>query len=96
MEATADLAKWAKAQGVYWPEPYLMTVFDIVMALVADKARASPPRPPSQPRSRLAAAPSAAPPPTPPPPRPLTVAAAACLVRRTAKCRSRRSRRARR
>ena len=36
MEATADLAKWAKAQGVYWPEPYLMTVFDIVMALVAD------------------------------------------------------------
>jgi len=39
MEATADLAKWAKAQGVYWPEPYLMTVFDIVMALVADKDR---------------------------------------------------------
>ena len=39
MDAITDLAKWSAKQGVYWPEPYLMTLFDTVMALVADKDR---------------------------------------------------------
>ena len=37
MNATEDLAKWAKSAGVYWVEPYLVTLFPCIMALSADK-----------------------------------------------------------
>mmetsp|Transcript_16738 Transcript_16738/g.54494 ORF Transcript_16738/g.54494 Transcript_16738/m.54494 type:complete len:1036 (+) Transcript_16738:43-3150(+) len=40
MEAVTDLAKWSSKEGVYWPESFLMTLFETVMALVADKDRA--------------------------------------------------------
>merc|ERR1719487_1146700 len=39
MEVTKDLAVWAKEKGVFWVEPYLVTVFPTVMALCADKAK---------------------------------------------------------
>jgi elongation factor 3 len=40
MEAVTDLANWSSKEGIYWTESYLMTLFDTVMALVADKDRA--------------------------------------------------------
>jgi len=39
MQAITDLATWAKAQGVFWVEPYLVTLFPSICALMADKAR---------------------------------------------------------
>ena len=39
MAATEDLAKCAKKEGVYWVEPYLVTLFPCIMALSADKQR---------------------------------------------------------
>eukprot|EP00308_Calcidiscus_leptoporus_P000321 CAMPEP_0119368228 /NCGR_PEP_ID=MMETSP1334-20130426/14891_1 /TAXON_ID=127549 /ORGANISM="Calcidiscus leptoporus, Strain RCC1130" /LENGTH=1040 /DNA_ID=CAMNT_0007384829 /DNA_START=62 /DNA_END=3184 /DNA_ORIENTATION=- len=39
MAAVRDLANWSKEVGVFWPEPYLITTFEQVMALVADKAK---------------------------------------------------------
>jgi len=39
MQAVVDLCMWAKEAGIYWAEPYLITLFPTVMALCADKAR---------------------------------------------------------
>jgi len=39
MQAVTDLCKWSKEAGVFFPEPYLATVFPTVMSLCADKAR---------------------------------------------------------
>ena len=39
MIAVIDLATWAKEAGVFWPEPYLVTVMPTVLALCADKQR---------------------------------------------------------
>jgi len=39
MAAVADLAIWSKAEGIFWTEPYLVTTFEVVMALVADKMK---------------------------------------------------------
>ena len=39
MQAVTDLASWAKEQKVLWLEPYLITVFEQIMALVSDKQR---------------------------------------------------------
>lgn len=34
-----DLAAWAEAEGVFWTEPYLVTLLPSVMSLCADKER---------------------------------------------------------
>ena len=39
MATVKDLAVWAKETAVFWPEPYLVTVFPTVLALCADKAK---------------------------------------------------------
>lgn len=39
MQAVTDLATWAAEQKVLWLEPYLITVFEQIMALCADKQR---------------------------------------------------------
>jgi len=39
MSAVIDIATWSKKEGVYWPESFLMGLFETVMALVADKDR---------------------------------------------------------
>merc|ERR1719424_2727946 len=39
MAAIADLAIFAKKEGVFWVEPYLITLFPTMVSLMADKAR---------------------------------------------------------
>ena len=39
MQTATDLAKWSKANGKLWVEPYLITLFPSIMALAADKDR---------------------------------------------------------
>merc|ERR1719201_342448 len=39
MEAIIDLASWGKENSALWIEPYLITLFPTIMALVADKQR---------------------------------------------------------
>jgi len=39
MQAVIDLATWAKTSGVFWVEPYLVTIFPSLCALLADKQR---------------------------------------------------------
>ena len=39
MATVIDLAKWAKENAVFWPEPYLVTIFPVVMAMCADKLK---------------------------------------------------------
>ena len=37
MSTVVDLATWTKGAAVFFPEPYLVTLFPVVMALCADK-----------------------------------------------------------
>jgi len=39
MSAITDLAAWAKETGVFWVEPYMVTVLPTIFALVADKQK---------------------------------------------------------
>jgi len=39
MATITDLSKWTKEAAVFWPEAYLVTVFPVVMAMCADKAK---------------------------------------------------------